>query len=71
MERYVITINEKTDVGKGLVNFMKSLKNVVTVEKLELDTDTVAMEDRFLGELIEEGMKAENVSEAEIMKALG
>lgn len=35
MAKYVVTINEKTEMGKGLLALMKSMKNIVSIEKPE------------------------------------
>jgi len=37
MSTYIITINERTAVGKGLLSLLKSLKGVVTIKPTGLD----------------------------------
>ena len=45
MAKYVITINERTLVGKSVLSLLKSLKDVVTIEPNGLDESLMNVEE--------------------------
>jgi len=52
MATYTIKINEKTKAGKSLVAFLKSLKDVVSIEKVEnSQAINEALEDKDKGNI--------------------
>jgi hypothetical protein len=69
--KYLVEIDDTTETGKSILHVLKNLsesdKSVVikSLEELEhaLDED--------LAEKIQEGLKSEDVSRSDVMKALG
>jgi hypothetical protein len=45
MAKYVITINERTTVGKSVLSLLKSLKDVVTIKPNGLDESLLDIEE--------------------------
>lgn len=45
MAKYVITINERTTVGKSVLSLLKSLKDVVTIKSNGLDESLLDIEE--------------------------
>lgn len=45
MAKYVITINERTTVGKSVASLLKSLKDVVTIKPNGLDGSLLDIEE--------------------------
>ena len=45
MAKYVITINERTTVGKSVLSLLKSLKTVVTIKPNGLDESLLDVEE--------------------------
>lgn len=45
MAKYVITINERTTLGKSVLSLLKSLKDVVTIKPNGLDESLLDVEE--------------------------
>jgi len=45
MAKYIITINERTTVGKSVLSLLKSLKEVVTIKPNGLDESLMDVEE--------------------------
>jgi len=45
MAQYIITINERTTVGKSVLSLLKSLKDVVTIKPNGLDESLLDIKD--------------------------
>jgi hypothetical protein len=44
MAKYIITINERTTVGKSVLSLLKSLKDVVSIKPNDLDESLMEVE---------------------------
>ena len=45
MATYTITINEKTQAGKGVLTLLQSLKDVVTIKRSAIDESLLDIEE--------------------------
>ena len=72
MINYTISISDNTNATKHLIGLAKELakNNKHVIVKLATKADLEAMEDKVIGDMIDDARKSPEISEDEVMQAL-